>query len=97
MIEIISNDKAYLDWLIANPNGFVINSRKNFDGYHVVHKSTCGTISKPKKAEPGEFTERGYIKSCTNNLKEVDLWLDKKNYSTENPISYCNKCLPEMN
>jgi len=61
--EFTDNDEEYQEWLTENPNGFVINTKRNYPtDYMVLHRSTCFLICKyTEMAQPGGFTERQYI------------------------------------
>ena len=53
-------DKTYLKWLVENPTGFVLNTRKTFDpNYIVLHKASCHTVTTYPNMEnnKGGFTE----------------------------------------
>ena len=86
---IFSNDEiAYLDWIKANPNGFVINSHKSPKSENLVlHKATCGSISSPKI---GNFTTTDYMKICSLYINELDNWAEKHNRSKYFPCQLCN-------
>lgn len=73
MPEIFSgNDGAYLEWLKANPNGFVVNARTRDDpSYLVLHRATCWTISRAGSKPGGGFTERAYRKLCADSVEEL--------------------------
>lgn len=60
MIEkFIDNDDGYLNWITANPTGYVVNcNRYPRAAYLVLHRATCWTIS----ASKGPWTHY-YIKS----------------------------------
>ena len=44
------DDAAYLAWLDANPNGYVINAEPGGRGYVLLHRATCTHMrSHPRK------------------------------------------------
>lgn len=71
------DDEAYQQWIHQNPNGYVINVRRNLDpSYMVLHLATCWTIRKyMRSATPGAFTERSYLKVCSTNLDSLWEWV----------------------
>lgn len=94
MIEIfIDNEVAYLEWIKKNLEGFVLNTyKKPLPRYAVLHKATCGNISKER--DFGAYTERGYSKICSTNkdrLKDFTSALGR----TDTPFSKeCQRCNP---
>ncbi|PVX82458.1 hypothetical protein [Paraburkholderia unamae] len=68
-----NDDTAYLAWAQANPLGFVLNRYRvgTSTSYLVLHRATCNAVTKPRQSEPGEFTQRGYIKVCSTDLEEL--------------------------
>lgn len=64
-----NNDDAYLAWLDANPDGYVINTEPGGHGYARLHRAACGTI----RYRP-PFVGPSYIKICATSLKEADEW-----------------------
>ena len=70
LIHFNGDDAAYMDWLVRNPNGYVVNVRRNLSAeYVVLHRATCAHISAPR--EPGAYTERSYHKLCGRTLADV--------------------------
>ncbi len=63
------DDAAYLDWLDANPDGYVINTEPGGRGYAKLHRTICGTI----RYRP-PFVGPSYIKICSTSLEEADEW-----------------------
>jgi hypothetical protein len=72
MIEEFSrsgDDSAYLAWLYAHPDGYLINTEPGGRGYARLHRAICDTIrSRPP------FTGPSYIKICSTSLEELDEW-----------------------
>ena len=69
-----NDDSAYLDWLAAHPDGFVVNTRRPLSAdYLVLHRATCHTVrSYPgMAARPGGFTERQYQKLCADSVEAL--------------------------
>ena len=86
------NDQAYLAWLSANQNGFVMTSNRALTPRHtVIHESTCVLITRLSgKARLGGFTERAYIKICSNSLHHLEKWALQKR--TDAVWRKCTRC-----
>jgi hypothetical protein len=72
MVERFDNDEvAYLEWVEANPRGFVANIERagTVPQYPMVHAATRGLISSPKI---GNFTTGDYVKLCCTDLSALD-------------------------
>ena len=90
----IENDKGYLNWLDEHREGFVINSHRISDPkYLVLHRARCSSISRPG-VEPGAWTERGYIKICSEDINSLRAFV-RENGRTDgtfsNECSFCCK------
>lgn len=70
------DEAAYLAWLAAHPEGFVVNTtRPPKPGYMVLHKADCHTISQyTRNAREGGFTERQYLKVCAPTVGALAKW-----------------------
>ena len=93
--EFTDNDEKYQKWLAQNPNGFVVNTPRNRStDYMVLHRATCSLIRNyTEMAQPGGFTERQYIKICSNDIKKIEEWIiDKYRAITFSKI--CSRCDP---
>jgi len=67
------SDCRYREWLTEHQQGYVLNTRRRPDPrYMVLHRSECRSISRP--ADAGAFTERGYIKVCSDSPADLELW-----------------------
>ena len=70
MIEFRGDDAAYMNWIAAHPNAFVLNVRRTPDpNYVVLHRATCGSITAPR--ERGAYTGRSYRKICAVDVREL--------------------------
>jgi len=89
--EFINNEKGYMKWISKNPFGFVINTTRSMStDYMVLHRAMCQSISIPTHAAgTGGFTERQYIKICSNDIKELKEWV-KEHGRTDGRFS--SKC-----
>ena len=56
------DDAAYLAWLDANPNGYVINAEPGGGGYVLLHRATCTHM----RSHP-PFIGPTYIKVCSDS------------------------------
>ena len=70
LIYFEGDDTAYLGWVAANPEGYVVNVRKRLsDDYVVLHRASCGQVSRPQLA--GAYTDRGFRKFCGRTCADV--------------------------
>lgn len=85
------DDTAYVEWLEANPHGFVLNSyrRPNSD-YLILHRATCKSVSRTAEP-PVRWTSGGYIKVCAKDVSEVEAWCRRE--TGANP-QLCGMCRP---
>ena len=69
------DDSAYLRWIGANPDGYVLNTTPGVSsGYLKLHSATCPHVSDATVA-PGAWTERDYIKVCSANRRRLVDWV----------------------
>jgi hypothetical protein len=72
MRQFVDNDKGYLEWLQANPQGFVVNSpRVPSASYLALHRATCPHISQPTSTI---WTAGQYSKTCAVDRAELEAW-----------------------
>ena len=76
VVEFRDDDAAYLDWIEANPHGFVVNTPRAMPAsYMTLHRATCRSISvRRPKAGAGGFTERQYVKICALEIDDLRAW-----------------------
>jgi hypothetical protein len=61
--HFIDDDSGYLDWLAANPEGFVLSvGRSPASAYLVLHRARCGTIGGQPAC--GDRWTADYVKYC---------------------------------
>jgi hypothetical protein len=90
-----TNDKKYFDWMLNNPDGFVVNTfRSNNVAYSLLHKSGCRYISDQKGKKNGAFTERMYIKICSNSIKDLRGWFVTHHPKFTGQFKECKTCCP---
>jgi hypothetical protein len=90
------NDEEYLAWIFANPNGYVLNARKNLKpNYMILHTALCKKVTTYNEmALQGGFTERDFIKVCAKSKGELSSWVRKHGRadgSFSKECSLCNK------
>ncbi len=86
--EFIDNDSAYLEWVSANPNGFVVNCNRNpVPTYLILHRSSCNHISSDARSN---WTTTDYIKICSNDLAELAAWAAE---TVGGQLSECQSCM----
>jgi hypothetical protein len=92
------NDKIYLEWIAKNPNGFIINMRKNESpDYMVLHKASCHTIkhlNKNRGAKEGGFTEHEYKKVGAFDIDSLRKWVKNHGRSDGSFSKECGLCKP---
>ncbi|HAD97333.1 MAG TPA: hypothetical protein DCG19_07995 [Cryomorphaceae bacterium] len=93
MTLLPSSDTDYFRWLAAHPSGYVLNTRRKFDGYYVLHRASCVHISQQRVHRPGAYTEHRYIKVCSENKKELVGWLRKKGCDLDEQEGTCRTCM----
>ena len=94
------NDKLYLDWTAENPDGYVINCRRNpTEKYLILHASSCHKIStSDDKKDKNQFTGGSYIKVCASREDEIKVWIESI-FGAVVPkrCSYCEPIFSESN
>jgi len=88
------DDKQYTRWLRDNPKGYVLNTRREPDPeYMVLHRASCYTINRTAiNAAPGGFTERAYIKVCSDNIQDLQNWVKKHGRLNGSFSKECSRC-----
>lgn len=89
-----NNDDKYQNWLVKNPDGYVINVRRSMSpSYRVLHRSWCRTIKNyAGLVGKGAFTERSYIKVCSNEIDDLRNWLRKTGRPNGDFSKECSLC-----
>lgn len=66
------DDRPYLRWLLEHPDGYVLNRRRGkSDDYLVLHLAGCPMIGNAAGRASGGFTQRGYVKVCSTDLRTL--------------------------
>ena len=82
------NEKRYLSWYHANPDGYVFNHFKGKDpDYNKIHMATCRTLWREK--DHGVRTK--VEKVCSDNLNE--LLKMTQNIRRDKGYSLCKICM----
>ena len=91
--EFTNSDSAYLEWVSENPKGFVVNCRRKISShYMVLHSCSCALITVYKgRSIGGGFTERSYIKICSDDYHALEGWLQSNGAKDFSKV--CNVCL----
>ncbi len=90
MKVFVRDDAGYLDWVKANPDGFVLNTcERQESGYLVLHKASCGTIHSSKRAN---FTTGLYVKLCALDPTDLSNWARAEGRPQPSP---CQLCRPD--
>lgn len=63
------DDAAYINWLQAHSDGYVINTEPSGRGDMKLHRAICRTI----RYRP-PFIGPSYVKVCSTSLEEADDW-----------------------
>lgn len=70
-----THEDAFWDWLVANPEGFVVNCQlpNPKPSYLKLHSSACRSIS---RGYPGQerFTGGAFQKVCSDDRSELEAW-----------------------
>lgn len=90
-------DGPYLAWLHGHPGGHVLTRRRGrSDDYLVLHRATCERIrTYTRMARPGGFTERRYIKVCSDSLAALQDYARGEGGRPDGSFSSrCRSCSP---
>ena len=94
MIEFIDDDEGYLVWIASNPDGLVLNVRRNSDSnYVVLHRAICRSISTDKR-EPGAYTARSFRKICATDISELRAAAKREGRGDGSFSKRCSLCQP---
>ena len=91
------DDRAYLRWVAAHPEGFVVNMRRRPDSeYFVLHRARCKSIQRHRNmdGEPGGFTERSYRKLCASSVSVLEDELRRLMGARTGISKQCSRCGP---
>jgi hypothetical protein len=84
---------AYQEWVRKNPDGYVLNMKKNpSPRYLMLHNASCRMIS-PEKKEPACYTENDYKKVCSRSIPVLENWI-KLHVAKDASPRKCGICDP---
>lgn len=84
------DDKGYLQWVNANPSGFVVNTARWPDpNYLMLHRATCRTIKNIPTS--GSKRTENYIKICSLDRMELESCVT---LLTSGGLKFCTYCNP---
>ncbi len=87
------DDPAYLSWVAAHAEGYVINIQRSLDPADArMHHAHCYTIN----GEPprGRTWTGPYVKICSTSLGELDRWVLEQTGSGVRPCGVCQPPSP---
>ena len=81
------DDAGYLRWILDNPSGLVLNSRRTpTPDYLVLHKATCGSIS----TTSGNTFMGSYMKICAHDESDLERWAHNAVMGVIRPCGLCS-------
>lgn len=89
----IDNDQAYLQWMEANPAGFVLNTgRTEASTYTMLHRSGCMHITEYE----GLRNTESRAKVCSNDAYELYDWCRENRPAVGRFHEQCKTCNPRF-
>jgi hypothetical protein len=89
MIRYVADDPGYRAWLLAHPDGWVLNTHRHpKPRYLILHHATCRTINRP--ADDRVWTG-SYTKTCADRRADLEQWARTHGHAEAQP---CSLCLP---
>jgi hypothetical protein len=97
-MEIFDNDdNEYFKWMNYNPESYVVNTfRSRNTQFSLLHRVGCRHISNESGYDKGAYTERDYIKVCSNDLGELKDWFVKNYPKFRSYFKECKTCCPTL-
>lgn len=91
-VQFIDDEQSNLQWLAANPLGFVVNSnRAPVSSYLKLHRASCKQINNPNRTN---WTTTGYIKTCSIEVGALAEWAMT---CAGGDLDPCGICKPVLN
>ena len=90
MIKIYRNDDdGYLAWVLANPNGYVVNTDDppTSTVYPMVHTARHKVVSSPCRTN---YTTDRYVKYCSLDLDELNQYVQDHH---KRDLQHCKTCM----
>lgn len=89
VVMFIDDDRGYLQWVVANPTGFVVNCDvKPRPGYLKLHRTACRTVT-GTPANGQRWTDL-YAKVCSLAVRDLQTWANRQVGGRLNPCRRCN-------
>ena len=92
--EFINNESEYIGWIGSNKKGYVLNTtRQKSPKLMALHHANCRLISQYNDmAKEGGFTERNYIKVCSNSISDLRVWVARHGRADGSFTLECSMC-----
>ncbi len=88
----VDDDPGYLAWLVAHPDGFVLNTYAHLSaGYLVLHQAGCRTIN--RELARGKSWTAQYGKACADTVAQLVSWAAHETTGTPHA---CGTCQPPL-
>ena len=87
MIYVKNDEEAYVRWLDANANGFVVNMHTLGKNKSLLHRARCMHLYPPDAHKVHTET---YPKACSSDPEEVRQWV----IDSGSAIELCTTCKP---
>lgn len=97
-IEFINGDTPFLDWMVKNPFGYVLNTeRRPNSKYTFLHRSGCRHLTGLVEGQgPDGYTTREYIKVCSNDYFALMNWCVNNRLEIKAFSGICKSCQPQL-
>ncbi len=83
MERFYDDENGYLNWVAANPHGYVVNCYKRPDSAWRLHRAGC------RHLQPLNFTTGDYYKVCSNDAQELVQWAERNSVGDFAPCAHC--------
>lgn len=89
-------DKEYFSWMLANPNGFILNTGKgNRTSAFILHKSNCPHITESGNFDDKAYTMNDWVKFASNDTSEIVKFCQENKLKFNGEFKLCKTCKPE--
>ncbi len=90
-VKFEDNEAGYLQWIGANPQGYVLNGyRPLTPDYLVIHRADKNCVKKLQRG--AQFWTKDYVKVCSHDLAALETWA-RQNVGGQ--PKRCGNCRPE--
>jgi hypothetical protein len=81
------DDRGFFDWLLANPDGYFVNSERNpRPSYLVLHRTSCSHFT----GTPSLHWTKDYVKHCCTDRRALEEWAHD---CVGGHVTHCPTCL----